>query len=507
MVSQLTNYLKAGYTGLWIVSHEEQRVAQDVLEACKAAKRRCLHWDVNNGFSAADGKACPKGGAGDPNAALSLLHSEDTTLILWDFQLWLKDPGPGLVRAFQQAFALGKGGKGHSCAYIVVAPYVKLPPELEKQFQVVDFCLPDRARLAGIVQEIAASGGLTVDDPAPLLDAASGLTTQEAADALALSFVESKGQKLDPKVVSREKATTLKKNGLLRVVETKVKLDDIGGLGSLKTWVCDRRHAFTPEARAWGLPNPRGFLLLGIPGCGKSLVAEATSSILGVPLLKLDAGSLFGSLVGQSEANTRAVIQTAEAVAPCVLWIDELDKGFGGQGGQDGGTSERVIGTLLDWMDKKTAPVLVVATANDVSKLKPEFLRKGRFDEQWFVDLPTAREREDIWRVVTRKKGRTDCYTETELARLVSQTEGFSGAEIEAAFSEALYATYNLSPRPFHPPLDLMITVIMGTTPLSKMMAEQIKSLREWCHHRAKPATTPETLAAPATGKRKLLAS
>jgi SpoVK/Ycf46/Vps4 family AAA+-type ATPase len=231
-------------------------------------------------------------------------------------------------------------------------------------------------------------------------------------------------------------------------------------------------------------------LIIGIPGTGKSLTAKATASVFQRPLLKLDAGRLFGGLVGQSESNLRSVIQTAEAIAPAVVWIDEIEKGFSGSkssGGSDGGTASRVFGTFLSWMQERSSPVFVVATANDVTQLPPEFLRKGRFDETIFVDLPTQEERVAIWRIQIAKYGRKpERFDVTQLAKV---TEGLTGAEIEQAFIDALYAAFSQGKEPS----DLTISMVLNDlVPLSKLMGDQISALRKWAKGRARPATTQE---------------
>ena len=231
--------------------------------------------------------------------------------------------------------------------------------------------------------------------------------------------------------------------GVLEVVAVKETLDDIGGLDVLKDWLVQRRDAFGRRASDYGLPPPRGLLIVGVPGTGKSLAAKATASVFGRPLLKLDAGRLFGGLVGQSEANLRTAIQTAEAIAPCVLFIDELEKGFAGSrgsGASDGGTASRVFGSFISWMQDKTAPVFVVATANDIAQLPPELLRKGRWDDLFFVDLPGDAERRKIWEIQIRKRGRDPASF--DLRELVEMSAGCTGAEIEQAFVDALYAAF-----------------------------------------------------------------
>ena len=280
---------------------------------------------------------------------------EDSIVLLRDYHLFFDDPNPMLLRQFKDQLRAGKT-KGHTLA--VLGCRLKLPPELEREFIVVDFTLPGAEALGEVLNGILKSTGKKRPSPestAALIDAARGLTTTEAEDAFALSVVECGD--LNPAVIAREKAQAVKKNGLLELIETRESLASIGGLDLLKDWLLKRREAFTPRAKEYGLPMPKGVLMLGIPGCGKSLTAKATASVFGVPLLRLDAGRIFAGLVGQSESNLRAVIQTAEAIAPCVLWIDELEKGFAGSrssGSTDGGTSSRVFGSFISWMQEKT---------------------------------------------------------------------------------------------------------------------------------------------------------
>ena len=337
------------------------------------------------------------------------------------------------------------------------------------------------------ILESAGIGELAPETREKAIKAAKGLTTVEAENAFALSVVEC--GVLRPAIVAREKANEVKKGGLLEVHSSIPTLDEIGGLEQLKAWLVQRRDAFGKEAQQYGLPSPKGLLIVGIPGTGKSLTAKATASVFNRPLLKLDAGQLFGSLVGSSEANTRSVIATAEAIAPCVLWVDELEKGFSGaksSGVSDGGTASRVLGTFLSWLQDRAAPVFVVATANDVTQLPAELLRKGRFDELFFVDLPNHEEREAIWRIQMRKFGRTpDKY---DVATLAKATEGLTGSEIEQLFIDALHEAFSRRDEPS----DLSIAVVLSElVPLSKLMSEQIEALRKWAKGRARLATKP----------------
>jgi SpoVK/Ycf46/Vps4 family AAA+-type ATPase len=291
-------------------------------------------------------------------------------------------------------------------------------------------------------------------------------------------------------VVAREKAQAVKKSGLLEILESRESLESIGGLDVLKDWLLKRRHAFTQRAVDYGLPPAKGVLIIGLPGTGKSLSAKVAARVFGVPLLKLDAGRLYGGLVGQSEANLRSVIQTAEAIAPCCLWLDELEKGLAGSkssGSTDGGTSARVLGSLLSWMQEKTAPVFVVATANDVTQLPPELLRAGRWDQLFFVDLPNLEERKEIWTIQVAKRRRDP--KDFDVVQLARASEGLTGSEIEAVFVGAMFDAFDRGVEPTD--FDIART-LTDFVPLSRTMAEQISALRSWAVGRARFATTPQ---------------
>jgi hypothetical protein len=487
MREKITHYIRAGYAGLYLVSHEEQRVEAELKAIATALKHRLYAWSATAGLiDTADG-TCR--GAQDPMEVLGVLTElpDDSIVLLRDYHVFLDDPNPLLLRQLKDQLRVGKT-KGHTLA--VLGCRLKLPPELEREFIVVDFTLPGAEALDEVLKGILKSTGKKRPSPesaAALIDAARGLTTTEAEDAFALSVVET--GELNPVVIAREKAQAVKKNGLLELIETGESLASIGGLDLLKDWLLKRREAFTPRAKQYGLPMPKGVLMLGIPGCGKSLTAKATASVFGVPLLRLDAGRIFAGLVGQSESNLRAVIQTAEAIAPCVLWIDELEKGFAGSrssGSTDGGTSSRVFGSFISWMQEKRSPVFIVATANDVSQLPPEMLRKGRWDELFFVDLPTREEREAIWQIQIAKFNRD--AGSFDIRQLAKATEAFTGSEIEQVFIEALYRAFEQEQEP----TDLTIgTVLVDFVPLSKLMGETMTALRTWAKGRARPATTP----------------
>jgi SpoVK/Ycf46/Vps4 family AAA+-type ATPase len=494
----LTTYLRAGYPGLAVISSEEARAESDIAAACASVERRLHAWSSTEGLvDTTDGRVTP---CPDPLDALQLLDgmfaadNPRHVVLLRDLQLHLDQSDPLLVRRLKDILRVAKSN-GH--AIILLGCRLKLPPELEHEITHVDFNLPDPTRLGAVLDGILKSAKLknvheVVKEAA--LQSALGLTTTEAENAFALSVVETRG--IDPKVIAREKARTLKRNGLVEVVEATTSLDDIGGLGQLKEWLQRRGGAFSASAKAYGLPAPKGLLIVGIPGTGKSLTAKATAGAFGLPLLRLDMGSVFGGIVGQSEANLRSVIQTAEAIAPCVLWIDEIEKGFSGSkssGSTDGGTSSRVFGSFLSWMQEKEQPVFVVATANDVSKLPGEFLRRGRFDELFFVDLPDVQERAQIWDIVIKRHGRRPADFDT--VALSRACEQFTGAEIEAVFIDALHEAY-VEGR--EPGAKDVLDAMANTVPLAQLMDGQISALRHWAKGRAREAGAPAKSTPPA---------
>jgi hypothetical protein len=497
MKDPLIRYARAGYAGLFCCTTEEVRAEAEVKAAAEALGRPLHAWSLTTGFvdtSSGSVRTCP-----DPLAALEAVEAieGDCLVLLRDFAALLEDRDPVLVRKLRDTL---RHAKASGKLLLLLGVWKPLPPELERELTRLDLALPGPDLLGELLDQLLANAGIAPPPPEireAVIRAATGLTTMEAENAFALSLIES--GTIQPSLVAREKAHALKSGGLLEVIETTASLDAIGGLEILKAWLIQRGEAFTERARTYGLPVPKGMLVLGVPGTGKSLTAKATASVFGVPLLKLDAGRLFGGLVGQSEANVRSVIQTAEAISPCVLWIDEIEKGFGGAGGScgstDGGTSARVFGTMLNWLQDKTAPVFVVATANDVSKLPPEMLRKGRWDELWFVDLPDTRERTAIWDLVIAKYGReVTTYDPVVLARA---SELHTGAEIEAAFVEALHRGFAEDREPGE--LDLG-EVLNESVPLAVSMSESIERLRHWAKGRARHASAT---GKPAKGGRK----
>ncbi|HEU0039574.1 MAG TPA: AAA family ATPase, partial [Verrucomicrobiae bacterium] len=433
----------------------------------------------------------------DPLAALDQVieQVEPAIFIFKDFHPFLTKSNYAVTRKLKEiALHLKNSFK----TILLISPVMEIPTELEKEITVLNHPLPSREDLSALLDRIIAEVGqfkqvrIDLDDAGRerLLQAALGLTLGEAENVFAKIIV--KEERLsgdDVNEVFAEKQQIIRKSGLLEYYATNESFANVGGLAVLKEWLNKRAVAFTSEAREFGLPPPKGILMLGVQGCGKSLSAKAVSNLWQLPLLRFDMGRMFGSFIGSSEENVRRAIAVAESVAPAILWVDEIDKAFAGSqssGATDGGTTARVFGTFVTWLSEKTAPVFVVATANDISQLPPELLRKGRLDEIFFVDLPRRDERLEIFRIHLKKRGRD--AAQFDLAALADASSNFSGAEIEEAINSALYDAFDA-----HGQLTTqhVLTALAETVPLARTMDEQISHLRSWAEGRARNASVP----------------
>ena len=378
---------------------------------------------------------------------------------------------------------------------IILSSIYRLPAELEKYITVLQIPLPKRNELGEVLDIVAKQSKVELKTNLRnrLIDAALGMTSMEADLAYCLASVKDGFDEKSPFTVSSEKEQIIRKSGILDYFPKNESLKDVGGMDNLKEWLNKRQLAYDKEARDWGLKEPKGLLLLGVPGCGKSLIAKSIASSWNMPLLRLDVGKVFQGIVGSSEDNIRKAIATAEAVAPCVLWIDEIEKGLSGvqsSGATDGGVTSRIFSTILTWMQEKTAPVFVVATANNINQLPPELLRKGRFDEIFFVDLPSQKEKENIFSIHLQKNRQN--VSSFALDILAQKAEGFNGAEIEECIKEAMFTAYVESQETNIAPKLQMIHIldaIKNTVPLSKTMEKQITDLRKFAVSRAKNAS------------------
>lgn len=486
--------LRARVPLIALVTPEEARAEERLLKPLAREWRegRIFAWSTTQGYvSLGDDEDAMGFAAPDPISALEVVaaHDEPTLFVLKDFHHYLDNAA--LMRKLRDLAAeLAPSGR----SILFLGPRFKVPEDLEKEIQVIDYPPPGLDELSEAIDTLAAELGdegsvqLSPAGREKLLKAALGLTLGEAETVFAKALVRD-GALTDAGVdlVLSEKKQIVRRSGILEFYEAQEGLEDVGGLTSLKGWLGRRHDAFTEEAREYGLPVPKGILLLGVQGCGKSLVAKAISRAWSMPLLRLDVGRIFGKYVGESEAAIRRVVQTAEAIAPAILWIDEIEKGFAGatSEGHDTGVSARVLGTFLTWMQEKRQPVFVFATANQIRNLPPELLRKGRFDELFFVDLPSPEERAEIFGVHLRKRKWEP--RDYDLILLAEKTEGFSGAEIEQVVNEALFTAFSDGRRRLaQPDLEAAAAEII---PIAVTMKESITAMRHWASSRARRAS------------------
>ncbi|MCK9414840.1 MAG: AAA family ATPase [Prolixibacteraceae bacterium] len=497
--SKIKDMLRAYYPVLYLTSFEYDRTKQKLngiigsLRTETSSLIRVFTWNCVNGLNeeASNGAKYLGEEYDEPEMTLKFIlqdnESSKDIFILEDFSNHIDEDK---VKYYIRSIA--ERARHTNTHAIILSAVYKLPVELEKYVTVLNIPLPDRydmERTLGVVER-QCKINLSVEMRNRMIDAALGMTSMEADLAFCLAAVKDDLDQNAPYTVSSEKEQIIRKSGVLDYFPKNESLKDVGGMEILKNWLSKRQKAYEKKARDFGLQEPKGLLLLGVPGCGKSLTAKSIASFWNMPLLRLDIGKVFQGLVGSSEDNIRKAIVTAEAVAPCVLWIDEIEKGLSGvqsSGSTDGGVTSRIFSTILTWMQEKTSPVFVVATANNINLLPPELLRKGRFDEIFFVDLPNEKERENIFSIHLQKKGQNPSQYPLEM--LGKKTEGFNGAEIEECIKEAMFAAYVANPE--KPKLEgsHLVEATNKTIPLSVTMKEQISSLRQWAATRAKNAS------------------
>ncbi len=490
MQEELNILIQAQYPLIYLVTAEEDRAEREIaaIAQMKQQIRRLYVWTLTHGMVEYGQTLSPQHNTLSPEAAIdwTIKQKEPSIFVFKDLHPF-KD-SPAVTRWLRDAISSFQGTQK---VIILMSPVQQIPIELEKEVVVLDFALPDLPaldRILGQQLDQNRQQRLSSEGREKLLKASLGLTKDEAEKVYRKAYVKrGKITEAEVDIVLSEKKQLIRRNGILEFIEEDETIDSVGGLDELKGWLVQRSDAFTERARAYGLPQPKGMLILGVPGCGKSLIAKTTSRLWGLPLLRLDMGRVYdGSMVGRSEANLRGALKTAESISPAILFIDELDKAFAGTAGSgdsDGGTSSRIFGSFLTWMQEKTSPIFVMATANRVDSLPGEFLRKGRFDEIFFVDLPTQSEREAVFTIHLNKRKRDlQRFDPLQLAKVA---DGFSGAEIEQALIAAMYDAF-AQEREFTQ-LDI-IAAIKATLPLSRTMTEQVTALREWARQRARPA-------------------
>ncbi len=453
----LQDYLKSGTPAIYLLTPEPERGEKAIL----CDKWTFLAWDCLRGIRKAGGNQMVNDLI-DPVEAINFLNTQkDTALIAHNLHLFLEDYR--LIQAIQNGVFIWKAT---GCALIVLSPLLLLRPEVEHLFTIVDLPLPGEEELHQIQKDLSRSVNVKPNRAASR--AAKGLTEFQAECAYALSIIR-QGY-VSTRVISESKAQMIRKSGLMEFWPP-AEIGDVGGLGNLKNFIQSRLKAFNGEQA--NLPRPKGILLVGIPGTGKSLSCKASASILGWPLIRLDPSSLKNSLVGESERRMREATKVIDAFGEAVIWLDEVEKAFAGtksSGETDAGTTAGMFGHFLTWLQETTTPVLVMATANNISALPPEFIRAGRFDATFFVDLPSSEERREILRIMNRKY-----KTEIPLEHADNLNE-FTGAEIEQLVKDSLFDG-----------LDLALKSIV---PLARTMREEVKALQNWAKVRARPANT-----------------
>ena len=507
--------LRARNPLLWIVSREEARVEAFLMEAAASANYVARTWDVAQGVADMAGK--PQNmGSQDPGETLSYISGraragvERGVWIMRDLPPWLQGAvGMTTVRQLRNLVRmLPTIARDGAQAIIVLSPTAEVPPELSNHATVIEWPLPDREEIASILDAaINALPDSMKADAAPngtrdaAIDAAVGLSGEEAAACYARSLVQLR--RIDPQTVAKEKRRVISRERVLEWYDPLPGgLDAVGGLEALKVWLASRKQAYSPEARAYGLPAPKGALLVGPPGTGKSLTAKAIATAWEVPLLRLDLGALKSKFVGESEGNLRKALGVIEAIGRCVVWLDEVEKALAGAtgGAADGGVSADALGAMLSWMQERAGGAFIVATSNDFSVLPPEFCRKGRFDDTWLLDLPTYVERDQILKAALRTHGRGgfasrgDSLADEEWDMLAEATDGFTGSEIAALVPDAMYAAFAQTREITAGDLLAAARTVM---PMSKTAAEKIAKLREWAKGRARNASGDETITQP----------
>ncbi len=497
MKEQLNILIQAQYPLIYLTTSEEERAEKAIIAVAQIRpNRHVFAWTVTHGMVESGQTATTtQHNTISPEAAIdwAIKYQEPAIFIFKDLHPFL-DSSPVVIRWLRDAVASFKNTeKNTEKSIILLSPIQIIPIELEKEIVVLDFALPNISELEVVLMQQLGpirAKRLSFESKEKLLRAALGLTRDEAEKVYRKAQVTTGNlSEAEVEIVLSEKQQLIRRNGILEYIEQEENINAVGGLEELKRWLRQRSNAFTQRARSYGLPQPKGMMILGIPGCGKSLIAKTTSRLWSLPLVKLDMGRVYdGSTVGRSEANLRNALKAAESISPVILFIDELDKAFAGGAGSadsDGGTSSRIFGTFLTWMQEKKSPVFVMATANRADRLPAEFLRKGRFDEIFFVDLPDFDERRQVFEIHLSRR-RSD-VSRFDLDQLSNISEGFSGAEIEQAIVAAMYDAF-AQDREFTQ-LDI-ISAVKSTTPLSRTMVEQVTALRDWAKLRARPAAT-----------------
>jgi len=482
----------ANFPIIYITSWEEDRVGAAISEISADLGKQVISWSCTGGFIK-DGKRMASSTA-DPLTALDyiLQEREATSFIFYDFHHYLKPTAD--IRYIRKVREVAAANRVNPHTLFFVCPVLYIPDELQKDITYVDFPLPDLSDILALLNSMIEEYGkppvvvsLTDAEKEELAKAALGLTLTEAQGAFSKSLVNDMRLTIDDiQEILDEKAQVIKKTQILEYFPPVETFGNIGGLELLLEWLRRRREAFSESAITYGLPAPKGLLVAGMPGCGKSLCAKAVSAQWRFPLLRLDMGRIFSFVDITPEENLRKAIKTAETIAPCIFWVDEIEKGFPKSAAAGSDTSVRLLGHFLTWLQEKTVPVFVFATANDISNVAPELMRRGRFDELFFVDFPNPREREAIWRLQFKKHKQS--VPDEGLDELVRLSKGFSGAEIEQALVDAMFLAFSDNRRSCQ--LSDLTDAIRRIKPLSESRRDELAKMAEIAEKSATQASS-----------------
>ncbi len=491
---ELKNLVKANIPVVQVVTYEWQRLYGFCVGIAETNKLELYTWSVISGlkkWAFAEKQFIDEKDEKDPLEIFEWFHEQDINnciLILEDFHPFITNENFGIIRFVRELCRVDASLRK---TLIIQTPFNLNIKEFEKEIPLLEIELPKEETIEAILESTTKNLHYDMkpssEDNRDIVSASKGLSIMEAEWTYRKIIAEkSRLTKFEIPLIVKEKEQIIKKSGILEYFHPEGDFKEVGGMENLKEWLDKRGKAFTKDAKDFGLISPKGVMLLGIPGCGKSLVSKTIANEWELPLLKLDLGSVFGSLVGESESRMREALALSEAISPSILWIDEIEKGLSGiSNGGDSGTSAKVFGTLLTWMQEKKNEVFVIATANKIEDLPPELLRKGRFDEIFFVDLPSLCEREEIFKIHINKKERS--ANDFDLSVLSELSNGFSGAEIEEAVNEALFIAYDDNGREVE--TKDIETAIKATFPLSRTMSGTIRDLRNWAKVRARFAS------------------
>lgn len=484
--------IRSNHSLINVVTYEEARFLSMLTESPQFKDKNIIVWDLGDGFNSIKGDmgGIKKSDRPDPINCLKEIkkYSGNAIFILRDFHLHFRESI--ILRSLRN---LNHDLQFTKKTIVLTTPGLTLPPELREDVCQIELELPGygeiEKELDAVVVSTSQGKPPTAQLKEKIIESTLGLSMVNIKNLFS-KIVITNGA-IDERaieIILDEKRGIIKKGEILEFFPVQESLNDIGGLENLKTWLRKRSKVFTHKAKDYGLPAPKGILIIGIQGTGKSLTAKATAGLWKLPLLRMDLGKVFGSLLGESEQNLRQAIQLAETISPCILWVDELEKAFAGTSGSagDGGTSARILGTFLTWMQEKSKPVFIIATGNDVAQLPPELMRKGRFDEIFFVDLPSHSEREAIFKVLLEKV--RPVIRQFDLNKLAAATTDYSGAEIEQIIYDAMFNAFDDNQREFTE--EDVLNSVNEIIPISRLMSEKINALKSWASQRTRKANS-----------------